>query len=565
MPAWDDRALVQTLEEIGRREEEALSMFRAMPSQVDFFTSRAKTRLMRGGNQSGKSTCCAVDFAADALKKPIYGPDGRPLNRLMPPKRPMLMWMIGLGEDHIGDTLYRLLFESDLFDCIRDLETGRLRAFRGGDPADEARREQIEPSPPLIPERYIENIAWVNKGSHVVDRVTLTNGTVLIAYSSKADVKQGDPVDRIWIDEDIKYPKYVAEWEARCVKRKGRITWSSWPRTANPALRNMSKRAEEQRDREKPDVQEWVLIFSDNPFIDPDEKRKCLEGWASAGSAELRARDRGEFVIDEILMYPNYSDTVHCTPPPAIELYDEIDRLLESNGYEPPNNWTRYLWLDLGHSYTAGLFIATPPPFLGNYRIGYQELYLRHHDADACAEVVQQKTAGRWFQAFGIDDRFARQSITGMGKTFRQLYSEAFQRRGLKSLTTGSDFIAGSDNVAAGILAVRGWLTIQPNGRPILRTVKRNLPNFHDEIGGYSKKIEKDEAQELPAKGQRDHLMDDLRYAAAHGCPYVEPPSTLMLQPPGPAFEAFKRIWQRESPDLASATFYCGPGVAGPS
>ena len=110
------------------------------------------------------------------------------------------------------------------FKVIKDDATGKDRAWNPNDPADKAREAEARPAPPLIPERYIDGEpAWTDKKNKVFSRITLTNGNVICAYTAKGDVKQGDPVDLIWIDEDIVYPEYINEYRARLSDRKGRL------------------------------------------------------------------------------------------------------------------------------------------------------------------------------------------------------------------------------------------------------------------------------------------------------------------------------------------------------
>ncbi len=175
------------------RANDALRIYRAMPNQVAFHKSMASVRLLRGGNRSGKSTSGAIEFASAATGKRIYGPDGKPLPHKFPTNRPLLMWVIGLGEDHIGDTIHRLLFQPGAFSVIRDKSTGLLRTWCPWSAEDLEREADKEQAPPLIPERFIKSIVWDGKGAKVFSHVELTNGTVIMARSSGSPVKVGDP------------------------------------------------------------------------------------------------------------------------------------------------------------------------------------------------------------------------------------------------------------------------------------------------------------------------------------------------------------------------------------
>lgn len=554
------------LTEARARAQDALALFRAMTTQVGIIMSLAAQRLVRGGNRSGKSTICAVEVASAALRTPVIGPDGRPLPFKYPTNRPLLIWVIGLGEDHIGDTIYRLLFEPGVFHVIRDSATGMLRAWNPNDPADIAREAERVPAPPLIPDRYIKDIAWTDKKRKVFARVTLHNGTEIRAYTSKGEVKKGDPVDLIWIDEDIENPKDIDEFSARLSDRKGRMLWSSWPQLSNPALLAMSDRAAAQRNLPKPDCQEWRLVFTANPFIDADEKRKRLDEW---GPDVARARDQGEFVLDTVLIYPEYSDSRHVSPPPANHEWDEIDRILAENKYVPPRTWTRRLFLDPGHGTTAVLLSATTPPELGNYIVFYDGLYLHRCTPEGCAIATRQKIQGYRFYSYTIDYRYGRQHHPGNArpggepKTVREIYEEAFAAQGLRSETTGSSFLWSSDDVSAGLIAFRSLLIPQSNGRPRLRIVKHMLPEFVREIQLYRKHLTKDNADDKPAAGQDDHFMDTGRYAAMDGCKFIAiADDGLAGVDPGPSYRSWQEFNSRrpQAPQSQSCTF--GPGRA---
>jgi len=561
--------LSAALNEARQRAEDALSLFRAMVTQVGFIISLATERLMRGGNQSGKSTICAVEVASAAMRMPVFGPDGRSLSFKFPTNRPLMIWVIGLGEAHIGDTIYRLLFQPGCFDVIRDKRTGQLRAWNPNDPDDKAREAEKEPSPPLIPARYATDdcFAWKDKKAKVFTRWTHpTNGTVIRAFTSLGDVKQGDPVDLIWIDEDIENPDDINEYRARLSKRKGRIIWSSWPRIANPALLDMHKRAEEQRNSEKPDCQEWCLKFTSNPFMDDDEKRKRLAEW---GPEVARARDQGEFVLDTVLMYPEFNEAKHVTPPPSQHEWDEVDRVLAENKFIPPRTWTRRLFLDPGHGTTAVLLTATTPPELGNYIVFYDGLYLHQCTPERCAAEVFKIAHGFKFHSFTIDYRYGRQKHVGNAKpggnprTVREIYTEAFAAQGLRSETTGSSFLWSSDDVGAGLIAFRSLLLPQSNGRPRVRVVGYKLKDWIREIQLYRKHLTKDNAEDKPATGQDDHFMDDSRYAAMDGCQFVAMVDDgLSGLDPGPSWRGWQEFnsRRRQQPQSQSCTF--GPGRA---
>lgn len=541
---------------------DALKLFRPLPSQVPILECGASELLVRGGNRSGKSILAAAITASVARRRRILGMNGKPLAPFCPDDRPLLMWVIGKGEKHIGQTIYRLLCKPNQIPIFKDPQTGLVRAALNYDEKELGRKQGMRSSP-LIPEDEIKTISWEGHAANHFNTIELKNGTTIAAFTSTGEVKMGDPVDYIWIDEDIQYPDYYGEWLARTSDNKGRVLWSAWPHQSNWALMNLSQRAAEQVDRETPDVAEYRLEYSKNPFIDDDEKRKKLSAWTFNGSMEWRSRDRGEFTTDLVLMYPNYAKLVHGIGDDCVD--DEVAKLLKRTGYVPPQNWTRRLFIDPGHTCTAVLFMATPPPELGDFVIAYDELYLRAHDADQTAQAVLRKTAGQVIQEYTIDGRIARESIVGMGGvTYFKLFADAFQRANLRSVQNEYGFTLSSDDVSGGILAVRTWLTIRPNGTAKFRSCIPTTPNFQQEIQMYRKTVTKEETQEKPAGGQRDHLMDDLRYASMNGCEYV-PPADISTVAHSPVYEAFQNQWKSAAKAPTDNSFHCGVGSLSPA
>jgi hypothetical protein len=508
-----------------RRSSEALRIFRPMLTQLPFFTSKASERIVRGGNRSGKSMSAFAELASAATQTPITAADGTQVPYKYP-KRPLLIWVIGYDQAHIGGTIHRMLFRPGAFKTICDRQTGLLRAFDPEDADDIVREKngECQQSQPLIPERMIDpsGWAWENKGERVFTVCRLTNGTEIHAFSSKAEPKQGDPVDVIHIDEDVASPRHIGEWQARLSDTAGRLWWSAFPHSKNEALIDLSERANEQRNWAKPDVEEIQLTFSGNPFIDADEKRKRLQGWSED---EQKARDLGEFSTDNVLVYPDFSKAVHASPPEELGNDDAIDAILRSRG-APPSNWTRYLALDPGHSRSAVLFLAVPPPEFGDAVIVYNELYLRNHDAESLAVKVRDKVAGQPIQTFIIDNRAGRQTPMGFNHTVYEQYQMAFRKFGIHSVSGGCRFEPGSDNVDGRLGLVRAWLKPRHAGqgrmRAILRIMADRCPNTCREFLLYKKRVVSDAVKEEPIS-KNDHLMDNLGYLAAHDPQYISP------------------------------------------
>lgn len=563
--------------ELARRSNDGVEMFRPLPHQERVFTSKVTELLVRGGNRSGKSTTAAVLFAAAARDKKITLRDGRRLYARLPwqRRRPLLMWVVGEQWQHIGDTIWRMLFKPGLYKIIRDDETGLWRPFLPECDAD--REKDAKPSFPLIPLSEVKGglngIGWKSRKHRWFDMIELTNGTIIRAFASTGEVKQGDPVDWIWIDEEIQIVAHYAEWQARLSDQKGRIVWSSLSRS-NPALLSLTRRAQEQSmevykgQRKRADVSEIVLTFSDNPYIDEDEKRKRLEGW---DEENRRMRDRGEYVIGNMKVYPNFSRSYHCAIMDDEERDDELSRILRQRNGNPPENWTRWLILDPGTAKPGVLFCAIPPPELWRngepYYIVYGELYEPRLIASEVARKSAARSHGQVFHEFVIDGQAARQTPMGFNRTIGQEYTRAFEKHGLSSVETGCSFVPGDPNFATRSQQVESAMAYRACGTPQLRIVVAKCTDLVHQLESNLKKVERGPNGETivldkPAKGQKDDLRNCLEYWLSRRPTYVEPPrADVNLGGPGmKAYEFIRGLFSHD--DDRQKVVHVGPGHA---
>ncbi len=548
----DFRTAMSALESI---RTEALRLYRPLPRALPFHLSPASERVVRGGNQSSKTTSCAVEFASELTRTPIHDCDGNELP-LKFPERKLLAWVTGYDQNHIGGTIYPKLFMPGAIDLIRDKETGQWRAYNPLDPEDLAREDEIVPAPPLISERMIDpkGWAWEDKPARVFKVCRLKNGNEIRAFSSGGKCPQGAIVDIIWIDEDVQDPRHVNEWRIRQGKCRGRLWWSAWPHSRNDALIRMSERAEEQEEFEDPDITEIVLQFSHNPFIPAKEKRRILDGMTPE---ERMTRDTGEFMTGLQLVFPSFNVDIHGIP--SVRKPDKLEQELEYTGGKVPDDWSHYMVLDPGHAHPAVLFAAVPPPMVGDFVLVYDEVYIPRIDATRLAEEAFKRAGGKQFRAFIMDYRAGRQTALGIGKTYREIYSEAWAAKGLKSYLSGSTFFFGSDNIAARNMQVRGWLNVRPeDGTTKLRVLRDRCPMTIRQFGLYKKRLTRDDISEDVVAKDND-LMDCLGYLAGWNPEYerVDIPVT----PRSLAMQARDRI-MRDSKPKDDYSIYLGAGAA---
>lgn len=505
-------------------------------------------------------------FASLALNQPIIGPDNNPLPSPWPEhwgSTGHLLWIVGYDEKHVGQTLHRALFKPGAFRLIRDLETNNWRVYQPWNESDEARAMETVPSEPLIPERYIKQWAWKDKASSIFESVTLNNGTVICAYSSRGNPKQGDKVHCIWIDEDIEYSHHIGEYRARLADYSGRLLWSAFPHSKNEALVEMSEQAIEQRTWTKPIVEEIQVSLHDNPYIKEDQKDRL--GITLTDDLERSARIHGNFIYDSFLVYPTFSKKTHCCPHPDESAHDEIDKIIASG--QRPVNWTRYLAIDPGFTRTAVVFAAVPPPFAfetlpkdERYLIIEGEIYVKGQTVDEIAKLVRNYIDGFIYESFVIDWHAARQTPMTGGKTIYQQFYEVFAKHGITSNLMGSHFVKGNDDITGRIEIVRKYLAINKLGKPRLRLYGEKTPGLQKEFARYKfRQGPNGFVDEKPVK-KHDHALDALGYLVSMDPEWIDMDYTRKKN--SAAYDAFKRIQDREKQKANQGSRFVNLGPA---
>jgi hypothetical protein len=491
--------------ELSERRMESLRLYCPTPKQWDYHQDRASETLVIGGNRSGKSLCTFVEDAWAATgTHPVEGKY---------PKEGGNLIIVGANWKHIGLVVVPYLFKAGAFKIIKDKTTGKWRAFNPALLGDLEREKQAKPAPPLIPPRMIKSYSWLLKSAGYLNSCELVNGWTIYCFSSEGDPPQGFQADRVHIDEDINNEQWVPEMQARLADRKGRFTWSAMPHSKNDALLGLNERADKAEESGSSDIKRYVLRFLDNPHIDENEKRKMIERWAAVGEDVLKQRSEGEFNTDSIKVYPNFNMSVHG-----------LSRETLAGSCVPPD-WCRYAVIDPGHSVTAVLFAAVPPD--ERMVLVYDELYIRHCNAIIFGQELLKKVTGTQFYAFLIDAHGARLTDIGSGKSPQEQYTEQMVKHNIRSQATGSSFIPGSDDVQAGLSAVRNMMHIRPDGTPKLRFLRGCLPNMEREMKLYKKKVQYVAGTSIvtdePNKRGDFHLVDCLRYLCAYEPRYHAP------------------------------------------
>lgn len=440
---------------------------------------------------------------------------------------------LGFGEKHIGRVIHKLLFRAGSFRIIRDEDTSEWRVYRpwskdkGG---DSHREDESKPAPPLIPPRFIEEITWEKRSDRVFNICRLTTGWELFALNSNGDPSQaqGFDVNLYHIDEDTAQPGWYEEAIGRTAMTRGFIRWTALPHAKNDDMMNMIHRAKIQM--EEPESERTTLLLRasmfDNPYYPEESKEANIKLWRDQGEDVLKKRAYGELTMDSVLMYPSFDRYIHN----AINETDNahrVQKILTGTNGTPPENWCLDMIVDPGHTVCAVLFIATPPPELGDFHIAYDELYIHRCDASQFGIETAAKVGQSTFQRFIIDAHGGELTSIVSGISPRRQYEHELSTRKVRCEQTGSRFLAGSDDVQGREICVRAWLSIRREGYPIFLVNVDRCPNLVREMERFKKLQQLVNGQKVTVdKGNRKantHLVECLEYAAAHGLPYVKP------------------------------------------
>jgi hypothetical protein len=540
-----------------QREMEALKLYVPLPLQEQFHANGAQCRLLRGSNRAGKTLSTAVEVA-----RAVTGQDPHAKY----PEKDGRCYIVGKDQKHLGEVIYRKLFQPNAFRMIRDVETKKWRSYRPWDPADADREKESRPAPPLIPKRFVQSITWESKSDHIPKKITLTTGWEIDFFSSLGKPPRGSDLDLVWFDEEIVDSDWFPEMLARLLDREGCLVWGATPQTGSDRLYELHQRCEGEfeewrasgwKKEKEPDAREFLILLKDNPHVKDEQKRKLAKGLTDGDAA---VRIDGDFAIEASKVWPEFRDQVHSLP------YFDI-----------PMDWTRYAVIDPGRQVCAVLFAAVPPedgmipvgvgPDGGvlleragpnPYVLLYDELYIYNCSAAVFGEGMALKCRGQEFEAFIIDGHGSRLTDIGSGLSVEEQYSKALEKHGIDCNRTGSRFTWGADDVKGGLEIVRGMLRVRQHGLPTILCVggKDKLPNFYWEIVRYRYKRNKEEITDVPEDRGRVHLMADVRYLAAYGPKYVEPKRGRRATG---AYAEFRRRQAKKAKQLGGTSVTLGP------
>lgn len=483
-------------------------------------------------HNSGKSTICSAVTSSIIRNKPLTMRDGTKINlkKELWNNDPLKVWIIGYDWNHIAANCYRFLFRSNMFKIIRDKKTGQWRAY---DPGKDDER-LAKPSSPFIRMSDVKGgmngIAWEDKKMGAIKAFETNDGSRIEFYASTGARPQGSAVHLIWIDERIDDPQFFSELHARLWDYKGKILWSSWP-DVQPvqSLIDLEQRATEQLGTDNPRAYAVKLKGSENPYIVSAMRDYSL----STMDEDMRkARDEGVLNMERWKTYSLFSPYIHrvlkpaSTPEEAAKVDDNLAKVVREKN-QIPEDWTRYLVLDPGHQNAAVLFVAVPPPKLGDFIVPYDELYIHNKDAKYLAEMVAEKTKGQYFEDFIIDAHAARQTPMGFDRRIGENYEREFERCKLACRRRGSRFSYGSDNVEGRILRLQSSMNIRADGTTRLRIMVDRCPELVKQLQQYKWGVDpKGNPTDRPALHQKIDVAVSCEYFVSRDdCVWVKPPN----------------------------------------
>ncbi len=399
----------------------AVDLYQELSQSHGFHESRAKWRLLVGGNRSGKTLAAAVEVARAVLGRDPYG-KYRPRNGLCA--------IVGLDYTHIS-MLWRKLSIPGAFKIVKDGEAGGWRSIRllptGSICAmDLERIAEWEDAPPLIPPDAIKGIGWRSKVDMIPSHVVLHNGWRILFVSSKGSVKQGEHYDIVWIDEQIANPDvfYEASRAIVDIDQQWRAygIWSATGQKQNPILWEQCQRA-----LVSDQVRVWQLLPSGNPYVSQDDLQRYLD---DLPEHERAVRIDGMFALEAWRIYPEF-DPVGC-------------HMCEP--FPIPDNWTRVLAIDPGTSVCATVFGAVDDSNKNLYV--YDEMIIRNGSAKTWAQAIAERADGGKFEWWIMDRRAGRARNIGSDIAVAAHYMECAQETGIRPRVMGSlyGFVPGNDN-----------------------------------------------------------------------------------------------------------------------
>lgn len=317
--------------------------YEPLPEVLPWLRSRAKIRVILGGNRASKTQTAAWEFARWARGEQV----SKELPEVPHPKRGKLeLLCVAIDYNKIGEVNYAKLFlpgqyikyryrcpkcgefvfksadraeKSTYLVIVKNNARSRFEAWDGvircpfcatEVPIGDAPAAWKWEAPPLIPEKCIEKIVWQDKGKNIPAFVETANARIaFLSGESGRDHFQGPRWHKVWIDEELGDDAggVWSEILRGTADFNGQIDWSATPLARQNALIELSDRFK----AGDKDVFQVVLGLVHNHHIPLSARESVAKSWPRD---QWRCRIKGEFFALEGLVYPEFSRAVHVIP-----------------------------------------------------------------------------------------------------------------------------------------------------------------------------------------------------------------------------------------------------------
>lgn len=428
--------------------------------------------------------------------------------------------VVAKDADVLGTAIYSRLFKEGLFYIIRDESTGLWRAAHPWDPEDQARRADWKLSDPLIPERYIEDIAWMARNKEQPELIkfrTPRGRWSLRCFVSGSDPKPGAWASLVWLDEEAANPRWPLEMRARLMDTGGRLMWSATPEHSTQTLMDWYQLAmkEDSIAKTEPNHKRRFSAFHINTATNPFKDKEAIEDfYAGTSQADIDVKVKGIFSLSKQIVFSDWDPNVGLV-----------------NGFDIPAHWTRYIGIDPGWRPSTVLWMAVPPPapkvpktpedFFDAAHQGkvyiYRELVINEGGCEELARRIKEANRGEQIERFILDFQFARQHEHGPGETRLDQYERAFEEHGLESIRQGPRFTPGSNKPEVRREAIHRWIRHNK-----LQIFKGAAPALEDDLRRHH--YIRDRRGMITDRVSNHGTIDVLGYLAEYDPPWRPPP-----------------------------------------
>jgi hypothetical protein len=382
-------------------EANPLWAYKPHPKQLAFHSAKVRLRVYFGGSRSGKTCGGVIDDLIQCVDKETVPDHLRRFKRFEPPCRIRIVVPgFELPLKAIEETILRW--------CP-------MYELKGGSWEE----------------------AW-NQRNHTLQ---FGNGSFIEIMSYEQDRAKfgGVTRERIHYDEEPDGEKGQIIRE-ECQTRLMEVKGSDEIFTFTP-LEGLGWTFDEFEEQKGPEVEKNVWLndkmlvvrasVRDNPIIDPDEIDLRL---SHLPELRRRAREEGEFLHLEGLVYPMFDKDLHCVNPEWLRSDAGKDHVQRLDLYEV---------IDPGYNTTAVLFAGFDPE---NRLLIYDELYLTESASipeNAAERIREKRKAWGTEPKYTLIDPSARNhTLTGAklnGKMTPDTVEAAYYRAGIKTIRANND------------------------------------------------------------------------------------------------------------------------------